>query len=166
MGQEPENAPQEGQEPAPAPEEKPTGFDALPAETQAEIRKLRAEAASNRKAAQEAQAKVTEYEEANKSELEKLSSKLAQAEQAKVQTEAKLLRYQVAQEREVPAKLVPLLTGTTKDELEAQAALILDNTKPDKPDFDGGARQPAPKPKSAEEQHNADVLAMLGLSTD
>lgn len=43
---------------------KPTGFDALPDETKAEIRKLRKENAGYRK-------KVDEFEEAGKSELEK-----------------------------------------------------------------------------------------------
>lgn len=165
----PESTPQEGEKPNPAPEPKdppksePSGFDALPEETKAEIRKLRAEAASNRKEAQEAKAKVEEFEQANASELEKAQGKLTKAEQAKAEAEAKLLRYEVAQEKEVPAKLVPLLTATTKEDLEAQADLILENAKPASPDFDGGAREPAPEPKDASEAHNELVAKIFGL---
>src|SRR4051812_29799587 len=72
-----------GQEPAGGkkPEEKePTGFDALPKETQDEIKRLRAEAAGNRKEAQEAKAKVEEYENANATEKEKAEKRADKAE--------------------------------------------------------------------------------------
>lgn len=48
-------------------EQQPTGFDALPKETQDEIRALRRENAKYRKS-------VKDYEDANKSQLEKLES--------------------------------------------------------------------------------------------
>jgi hypothetical protein len=169
MGQEPENTPQKGQEPTPAPAEpkadapkgEPKVFD------EAYVAELRREAAKYRTEAQEAKGKAQEYEDAQKSELEKAQGKLSKVEQAKAEAEAKLLRYEVAQEKEVPAKLVPLLTGSTKEELESQAALILENVKAGEsnPDFNGGPREPAPDPLTPEQQHNKDVLGLLGIQT-
>lgn len=111
-------------------------------------------------------ARAQELEDANKSELEKLTGKLSKTEKEAAEAKARLLRYEVAAEKEVPSKLVPLLTASSKEELEAQADLILENAKPAEPapDFDGGAREPAPEAKTPEEQHNENVLALLGIS--
>jgi hypothetical protein len=111
--------------------------------------------------------KARELEDAQKSELEKAQGKLTKAEQAAADANAKLLRFEVAQEKEVPAKLVPLLTAKTKEDLEAQADLILENVKAgeESPDFNGGAREPAPDPKTPEEAHNETFLQALGLRT-
>jgi hypothetical protein len=62
-----------GQEPNASGQDSPTGFDALPPETQAEIRKLRKEAATYRK-------RVDEYENASKTELERRDAALKAAE--------------------------------------------------------------------------------------
>lgn len=162
MAQEAEVTPAEGQEPAATAEPKdgqePTGktFDAD------YVKQLRSENAAARKARQDLEAKLTEYEERDKSETERLAGKITKAEQRAAEAEAKLLRYDVAQEKEVPAKLVPLLTASTREDLEAQAALILENapaTPP--PNFDGGPRDPAPEPKSPDQQHNELVSALL-----
>lgn len=160
--------PAKGDAPDPASEAEPKG-DAVIQQAEnpdAVKRALEAERSAAREAkkrADAAEAKVREYEEANASELEKLQKKATQAEQAKADAEAKLLRYEVAQAKDVPAKLVPLLTASTKEELEAQADLILENAKPAQPDFDGGPRDPAPDPKTPEEQHNDLALGLLGL---
>ena len=164
-----EDAPQPDQKVEAAPAEVKTGFDQLPAETQAEIRKLRSEAASNRKAAQEAQAKVAEYESANQSELEKLSGRLAATEKQRDEARASLLRFEVAAEKQVPGDALELLTGTTREELEAKADKLLElvksRTETEKaPDFDGGVREPAPDPKAPEDAHNEAVLALLGIA--
>lgn len=170
MGQEPNDTPQdEGPEPEPAPESKATGFDQLPAETQTEIKKLRAEAASNRKAAQEAQAKVEEYESANQSELEKLTGRLTKTEKERDAAKVKLLRFEVAADKQVPAEAIDLLTGDTREELEAKADKLLELVKSrtdtdKKPDFDGGPREPAPDPKRPEDAHNEAVLTLLGIA--
>lgn len=58
----------------------PTGFDALPPETQKEIKALRKEAAGYRK-------KVEEYESANKTELEKREADLKAAEERAARAE-------------------------------------------------------------------------------
>ena len=109
-------------------------------------------------------AELDQIKEANASELEKAQSKTKKETERAETAEAKLLRYEVAQEKEIPAKLVPLLTATDKESLEAQADLIHENAKPENPDFDGGTRQPAPESKTPEEQHNQQLLQMLGLT--
>jgi hypothetical protein len=128
------------------------------------VRKLRGEAAAHRKEAQEAKARVEEFENAQRSELERAQAKTTKAEQRAAEAEAKLLRFEVATEKQVPAKLVPLLTGKTREELEAQAALILDSTKPAGPDFDGGPREPAGPAKTPEQEHNDLFLQVLGAA--
>ena len=157
-------APEAGQEPTPseittAPAGEPRTFDADYVKT------LRAENAAARKARQELEAKLAEFEERDKSDLERLTGKITKAEQRAAQAEAKLVRFEVAAEKQVPARLVPLLTGTTREELEAQAALILENAKPADPDFDGGTRDPAPPAKSPEDEHNSFISALLGTQT-
>jgi hypothetical protein len=148
-GPKPEPTPtatEQGQEPS-----KPEGrFDAE------YVRQLRSEAAANRKRAQEAEAKVEEYSERDKTELEKAQSKVKKAEDRAAELEAKLLRHDVATEKQVPQKLVPLLTAATREDLEAQADLILDNAKAEEPaaEFDGGAREPAEPPKDPATAHN------------
>lgn len=109
-------------------------------------------------------ARLDEIEAENATEIEKANRAKTKAEQDAAEAKTKLLRYEVAQEKEVPAKLVPLLTATDKESLEAQADLILENAKPAEPSFDGGAREPAPEPKTPEEQHNQQLLQMLGLT--
>lgn len=128
------------------------------------VKQLRAEAAAGRKARQDLEAKIAEFEERDKSETEKLTGKITKAEQKAAEAESKLLRYEVAQEKNVPAKLVPLLTGQTREDLEAQAALILENPKPAEPDFDGGPREPAGPAKTPEEEHNELFLKQLGIT--
>jgi hypothetical protein len=107
---------------------------------------------------------LDEIKEANASEIEKAQIKTTKAEQRAAEAEAKLLRFDVAQEKEVPAKLVPLLTGKTREELEAQASLILENAKPATPDFDGGPRDPAGPAQTPEEEHNEFFLRLMGAS--
>lgn len=109
-------------------------------------------------------ARLDEIEAENATELEKANKAKTKAEQDAAEAKTKLLRYEVAQEKEVPAKLVPLLTATDKEGLEAQADLILENAKPDNPDFDGGARQAPPDPQTPEQQAQAVTLAALGLT--
>lgn len=161
MGQEPEPtapsvSPEPTAPPADPPADDPKVFDAD------YVRKLRSEAAAHRKEAQEAKAKNDEYENAQRSELEKAQAKTTKAEQRAAEAEAKLLRFEIATEKQVPSKLVPLLTGKTREELEAQAALLLENAKPADPDFDGGPRDPSPPAKTADMAHNELVMGLFG----
>lgn len=111
--------------------------------------------------------KATELDqirEANASELEKAQKSKSKAEQERDESRSTLLRFQIANEKEVPADAVEFLRGSTREELEASAEKLLAIAKPETtPDFNGGAREPAPEPLSPEQQHNRDALKVLGL---
>lgn len=110
--------------------------------------------------------KLDEIEAANASELEKAQKVAEKAQTEAASAATKLLRFEVAQEKEVPAKLVPLLTATSKEELEAQADLLLENVKPETPSFDGGSREPVEEPLTPEQEHNKLFLQALGITRD
>ena len=161
------------QEAETAPVETPNDAEAPEAEAEQKqfdegyVKKLRAEAAKYRTEAQEAKAKAQEYEDAQKSELERAQDKLQQIESAKAEAEAKLLRYEVATEKGIQGNLMDLLVGSTKEELEAKADLILENVKPSdspKATFDGGPREPAPDPKTPEQAHNELISNLFGAN--
>jgi hypothetical protein len=146
----------------PTPEAEPQTFD------KEYVKQLRAENAKWRVEAQQAREKAEEYEEAQKSEIEKTQSKAEKAEARATQAEAKLLRYEVAQEKNVPAELIPLLSGSDRESLEGQANLIVKNVSnqpaPD-PEFDGGAREPAGESDPAT-AHDQNILGLLGLKNN
>lgn len=171
-GQDPEPStdPDPGQDPKP-PEPQPapaaTGFDQLPEETKAEIRRLRAEAAENRKAAKDAVAKIEEYEEREKTEAQKAADKAEKAEARAKEAEATLMRYQVAGEKSVPPEAVEFLQGSTRDELEASADKLLKLTRDQvAAEFDGGVREPVAPQMTPSEAHNKGILAALGLERE
>lgn len=110
-------------EPAAKPEPpKPSPPAQDPTDWKAEARKWEERAKENKGAAE----KLAEIEEANKTELQKATERAEKAERdladrSKADEERKL-REQVAEAKKVPASL---LTGTTKDELEASANELL-----------------------------------------
>lgn len=115
-------------------------------------------------------AKFDEIEEASASELDKAQGKVTKAEERASKAEARLLRYEVAQEKEVPASLVPLLTAVSREELEAQADLIVSNAKPadqgqseknDQQDWDGGARERVEESRPPEAAHGDFLMNVL-----
>lgn len=166
-----EDTPAQEAEPAVVEETAETEAQEAPAEEktfdESYVKKLRAEAAKHRKEAAEAKAKAQEYEDAQKSELERAQDKLTQLETAKADAEARLLRYEVAAEKNVPGNLMDLLVGDSKEELEAKADLILENVKPaeaPQATFEGGPREPAPEPKTADQAHNELIVGLLGKS--
>jgi hypothetical protein len=128
------------------------------------VKSLRSENAAARKARQELEARLTELEDRDKSEVQKLTGKLSKIEQERDEYRKALIRYEVANEKNVPAKLVPLLTGSTREEIEAQAALILETAKPVEPDFDGGPRESAEVAKPPEEAHNDFFLKLMAAN--
>jgi hypothetical protein len=133
---------------------------------EAYVRTLRKEAADNRKALQEAQQRLSELEDRDKSELEKATQRASASEARAVEAEATLIRVEVAAARNLPASAVALLTGTTREEIEASAGLLagfIDETKKTPPSFDGGARRDQPDEKKPPAQaHNDWLLAALG----
>lgn len=120
-----------------------------------------------KKRADALEAKVREYEEANASEIEKAQNKATKAEEKAAEAQAKLLRYEVAQDKQIPAEAVELLSGSSREDLEASAdrilALIEKNGEKDKaPDFDGGARNGSTAPEGKpEEEHNRFLIEQL-----
>jgi transcriptional regulator len=113
-----------------------------------------------------AAAKLEEIEAANATELEKAQKKAADLEAKLAETSAAALRQKVAAENELPQKLVPFLTATDEEGLAKQAATLLENLKPETPDFDGGTREPPAEAKPPEIAHNDVFLAALGLTND
>lgn len=166
MAQEADTAPAEGDKPA----EEKVDVEVKPQDgktfDESYVKQLRSEAAKYRTEAQEAKARAQEYEDRDKSELEKLTGKLSKAEQAKADAEARLLRFEIAAEKQIPADALDLLTGTTREELEAKAEKLLElvksrNESEKTPDFDGGPRDPAPNKKTPEEQVNDLAIGLL-----
>jgi hypothetical protein len=131
------------------------------------VKQLRAENAKWRIQAQEAREKAEEYEEAQKSEIEKAQSKAEKEAKRAAEAESKLTRFQVAQEKAVPAELIPLLSGSDRETLEAQADLIVkhasDKQETPQADFDGGPREPAGETDPVQ-GFNESVLAALGYN--
>jgi transcriptional regulator len=113
-----------------------------------------------------AAAKLEEIEAANASELEKAQKRAADLEAKLAEASASALRQKVAMEKELPAKLVPFLTATDEEGLAEQAATLLENLKPETPDFDGGTREPAAPPEPPEVAHNKVFLEALGFRAD
>lgn len=113
-----------------------------------------------------AAAKLEEIEAANATELEKAQKKAAELEAKLAETSASALRQKVAMEKELPAKLVPFLTATDEEGLAEQAATLLENLRPETPDFDGGTREPPAEPVAPEVAHNEVFLKALGFKPE
>lgn len=141
---------------------------------EAYVKSLRHEAADNRKALEAANAKLAELEDRDRSDLEKAQRKIADAQKRvdeavtrAERAEAYVVRQQVAVERDFKASAVPLLHGTTREEIEASADALVAWAKDNEKQplgFDGGARVTPPDPKSPEEAHNAFLMGILGRS--
>jgi len=133
----------------------------------AKIAKANKEAEGLRRRLHEAEQKVAEFEDRDKTELEKLTDQLQTERQRAQEAQSQLLRFQVAADKKVPPEAIDLLSATTKEELEAQADRILEiATKPEPPpSFDGGTRDPAPEPKTPEQAHNDFLLQLAGKTT-
>lgn len=161
-----ESTPAEGSTPdAPETEAKTEGktFD------EAYVKELRAEAAKWRTKAQQSSEEAEELKERDKTEAEKLAGKLAKLEREKAEAESALTRFQVAAEKQIPADAMDLLTGSTREELEAKAdkllTLVKSRPETDKaPDFDGGPREPTTEPDTPQDAHDKAILALLGLA--
>lgn len=103
---------------------------------------------SRAKADHELANKWREYETSQKSEHEKLADELARVQAEASQASATLLRYEVASEKGISGEATKLLKGTTREELESEAALLLsliaDQSKPKTPKPDENQGKPAP----------------------
>lgn len=92
--------------------------------------------------------KWREYENNQKSEHEKLADELARIKAEASQANAELLRFKVAAEKGITGEATKLLKGTTQEELESEATLLLsliaDQSKPKAPQPDPTQGKPAP----------------------
>lgn len=70
-------------------------------------------------------ARLQEFEDKDKSELERKDSTIAAITQERDEATSALLRYEVAAEKGIPADALPLLSGSSREELEAKADSIL-----------------------------------------
>ena len=69
--------------------------------------------------------KLADLENASKTEAQKKAEELDAARAEASQASAALLRYEVAADKDIPAKLVRFLTGSTRDEIEEAADELL-----------------------------------------
>jgi hypothetical protein len=157
--QEATEAPQDGQAPKAT---EPKTFD------EGYVKTLRQEAARYRTEAQQAKEKVSEFEEANQSEMEKLTNRNTSLADESKKLSVENARLRVAIEKQVPGDLVDRLRGDTQEEMAADAdkllGLLNQSGEEPTPDFDGGARESAPEPKTPEAQHDDVVMKLLGLT--
>lgn len=73
--------------------------------------------------------KLAEIEAANQTEAEKAAAKAAAAEERATQAELRALRLEVAAEKGLTPAQAKRLVGSTREELEADAAELLDTFK-------------------------------------
>jgi len=73
------------------------------------------------KAVTDLTARVKAFEDAQKTDAEKSSEALASAQKTATESAAKALRYEVAAEKGIPLTAAARLTGTTREELLADA---------------------------------------------
>lgn len=85
-------------------------------------RKHEAQAKANADAAK----RLQEIEDAGKTEQERLSEQLAIAAKERDEAAGKLTRYEVAADKSLPQNAVALLTGSTREEIEASADALLE----------------------------------------
>lgn len=106
---------------APAPEvaktDEPLGAPGLAA-----LKSEREAKAAAEKRAADAEAKVKEFENAQKSEAEKQAERIAEIERENAELKSAKTRAEVAAAKGVPAAL---LTGSTQEELEASADALI-----------------------------------------
>lgn len=164
----PVNTPPEGEQtPEPPINAEPTAEEiaAQAEKPDAVSNAIKAEREAAKKARQEladAQARIKEFEDAQKSEDERREEALEEARKAAEaadsranELEVKLLRNEVASEKNLTPKLAARLRGETREEIEADADTLLEDlgTLPvaTPPPGDGGARTPV-EPKDLDEQ--------------
>lgn len=126
---------------------------------------FKARAKDAEKKAKDLEARVEEFENRDKSELQKAQGERDKAKVTAAEATTKALRLEVAVEKSLPSALVPALTGKDKAAMETHADELLKLVKDNggsTPDFDGGAREPAPKAETPEQAHNNLVLRALG----
>lgn len=102
---------------------------------------------------------VKKFEDRDKSEQEKAEQRAADAEKEASTAKRKLLRLEVGSDKKLPLELAELLSGDTKEEMEAHADKLAKVVKAeDTVSLDGGAR----KSTKAPDDMNARIRAAAG----
>lgn len=129
-----------------APVEPPHG-EKIETDWKAEARKWENRAKSAKADGEDA-AKWREYEAAQKPIQERLAEELAQTKADAAEAAAKLLRYEIASAKGITGEATKLLKGSTPEELEAEADLLLSliasQSKPNTPMPDSNQGKPVP----------------------
>lgn len=108
------------------------------------------------KADSEAAAKWREYEEAQKPLQERMAAELTQTKAEAAQAQAELLRFRIASEKGITGEATRLLKGTTQEELESEAELLLSLI----------ANQSKPKSPLPDENQGKPSQAQVGQLTE
>jgi hypothetical protein len=119
--------PDEPTEPVAAPPDVVDGPDPKTPDA-AYVARLKAEAIANRKRAQEAEAKAAQWDaqqEASKTELQKAQEQAAQSERRATELQQQILRTRIATEKGLPPVITDRLTGSSEEELAADADRII-----------------------------------------
>lgn len=133
----PEQEPEPTPDPEPAPEQEPEPSNGEPESFDREyVAKLRKENAAARKRAQEAEKRAKEYEDAQKSDAQKKDEALAQAKDRASYADKLDVALDKAPEGMAAAqvrKLAMRLSGSTREELEADADELFADFAPEEP---------------------------------
>lgn len=128
--------------------------------------KLKSALRKERQAAREARAKAREHEATIAQLRDELAAakqtadKLTELEDRAATAEAKALRYEVAAEKGIDLKLASRLSGSTREELEADADDFLASIGV-AADFDGGVRTRAPQKEDPAKAHGRFIASLL-----
>lgn len=127
----------------------------------AEARKWEARAKADREAA----AKWREFEVSQKTDYEKLADELSKYKAEAATAELKAIRYEVATAKGIPAEAMELLTGDSRESVEASAeklaALIAAQSKTNAPRPDVNQGKPATSGTSTKDQFAAALADLL-----
>lgn len=160
-----------GQEPTPVPKPTPEPAAKPAAEKsfgEEYVKQLRKESASARTTLSTVQAELDALKDRDKTDTQRLTDRAAESEKRAGAAETQLIRYEVAALRGLDLKMVNAIAGTTRDEIEANAAVIAESlaavasAQPKPPGFDGGARSTPEATKPPDAAHNDFLLGLLG----
>lgn len=132
MADEPDDKPDPKDDPKDEPVDKPDPKDDLGDPGKKALDAERKARAAAEKRAKEFEARIKEFEDKDKTEAQKAAAAKAEADKRAETAEAKALRLEVAFEKGLTPKQAKRLTGSTREELEADAdELLEDFGKPD-----------------------------------
>lgn len=124
----------------PDPQADPPDPDDKPDPSDDEVAKLRAQLKKANKEAADSRGKLKQFEDAGKTEHEKLTENLTKATTELSTAQAASVRFEVALDKGLTKAQAKRLVGTTREEIEADADLLLEELGGDKP-------KPADRPR-------------------